>query len=272
MNHRLTTRRRLALGLLGTALSLLTACTSLPTTQQLGSPEQRVALHVKKGTTPFVVFQSGLGDGKSTWADVISRLPTNVSVFAYDRPGYGDSDGTEGARSPCAIATELHTLLQRANIPPPYILVGHSLGGLYQDVFARQYPDEVAALVLLDPTHPRHWERLQADAPAQATIVRGLRLTAFSAAMRREFDDQYTCPPDATPLNTPATLLFSGRRRPEELGSFETMLLRLREDWKTRYTAPQTATLREATHYLQTQAPAAVVDAIRQALAGKRQK
>ncbi|MBK7417536.1 MAG: alpha/beta hydrolase [Dechloromonas sp.] len=62
-------------------------------------------------------------------------------MFAYDRPGYGSNPASNTPRDPCTIATELRDQLRSAGLPPPYVLVGHSLGGLYQYVFARLYPE-----------------------------------------------------------------------------------------------------------------------------------
>lgn len=80
----------------------------------------------------------------------------------YDRAGKGWSDPVDGPQDAGQIATDLHTLLDRAGVPGPYVLAGHSFGGLYVLTFAAQYPDQVAGLVLLDSTAP-------STAPAPAT-------------------------------------------------------------------------------------------------------
>lgn len=138
-----------------------------------------------------VVLQSGLGDGESSWRSLRRQLANSARVFSYDRPGYGKSASVSGSRSPCDIADELHRLLTDAGLQPPYVLVGHSLGGLYQHAFAQRYPDEVAALVLIDATPPGHGARLQERMPklyALASNAAGL-----SGAGREEFRDQDVC-------------------------------------------------------------------------------
>src|SRR5574343_1205197 len=115
---------------------------------------------------PTVVLQAGLGDGQSAWRPVLPALQQLGPVFAYDRPGYGSAASVDGARDPCTIARELHALLQQQQVAPPYLLVGHSIGGLYQYVYARLYPQEVAGMVLLDPTHTEHWASMQQQVPA----------------------------------------------------------------------------------------------------------
>lgn len=97
-----------------------------------------------------VVFESGLGNGKEVWAPVFNALSAKARVVAYDRAGYGQSEGSTLARDGAQIVEELRAMLQVENIPSPYILVGHSLGGTIVKLFARTYPQEVAGVVLVD--------------------------------------------------------------------------------------------------------------------------
>jgi pimeloyl-ACP methyl ester carboxylesterase len=82
-------------------------------------------------------------------------VATETRVCVYDRPGRGHSDPVAGPQDSAQIATDLHTLLHRGHIPGPYVLAGHSFGGLYVMSFAKQYPREVAGMVLVDSTAPR---------------------------------------------------------------------------------------------------------------------
>ncbi len=99
---------------------------------------------------PTVVFESGLGDGKEVWASVFRAVSKHTRVFAYDRAGYGQSAGSAQARDGHQMVEELRAVLKTANIPAPYVLVGHSLGGTLVKLFARMYPEEVAGVVLVD--------------------------------------------------------------------------------------------------------------------------
>lgn len=105
------------------------------------------------GGSPTVVFEAGLGNGMETWALVAPSVANVASVFAYDRPGYGGSDLTDGPRDAAAMVAELREILAETGHQPPYLLVGHSLGGTVMDLFARTHPDEVAGLVLVDSRH-----------------------------------------------------------------------------------------------------------------------
>lgn len=218
--------------------------------------------------TVTVVLQSGLGDGRSSWDMVWPLVRARHRVFALDRPGYGDSPATAASRDPCQVASELRAALREAGVSPPYLLVGHSLGGLYQHVFARLYPQDTAGLLLLDPTHPEHWATLQRETPKTAATLRGVRATLFTATMRAEFDTQANCldalPPQ--PPGMPARLLFSGHFGPLEGEDFQRTLSRLRLDWQQRLGAT-VATLPDSGHYLQRDTPGQVVRAIDEMLA-----
>jgi pimeloyl-ACP methyl ester carboxylesterase len=101
---------------------------------------------------PTVIFEAGAGGPLETWARVQPGVSRFARTIAYDRAGNGLSDKGVAPRDGRRIATELHAALQQARAVPPYVLVGHSLGGPYIRVFAGLYPEEVAGLVLVDPT------------------------------------------------------------------------------------------------------------------------
>ncbi len=120
-----------------------------------------VARCVGKGS-PTIVIDAGLGEGRSAWTNIQNRVATFSRVCAYDRAGVGDSDRGPTPRTSRQMVRELRALLGELNIEPPYVLVGHSLGGLNAQLFATQYPDEVAGLVLVDPSFPDMLERFAA--------------------------------------------------------------------------------------------------------------
>ncbi|GCE21503.1 alpha/beta fold hydrolase [Dictyobacter kobayashii] len=99
---------------------------------------------------PTVVLDSGLGCSMLDWCYVQPEVARFTRVCAYDRAGYGWSEPGPWPRDGQRIVDELLTLLTRANIPAPYVLVGHSLGGLHMQLFARQHPELVAGVVLVD--------------------------------------------------------------------------------------------------------------------------
>ena len=106
--------------------------------------------------TPLVVVDVGFGDSWTHWEPVLQRLSRHTRCLAYDRAGYGRSDPGPMPRHSRQVARELRELLTALSVDDPVVLVGHSLGGLNAEVFAAEYPDRVAGLVLLDPP-PRDW-------------------------------------------------------------------------------------------------------------------
>jgi pimeloyl-ACP methyl ester carboxylesterase len=260
----MTRMRRLGAACAATWLVGLTGCATPAPTPAVEPGLTAIATVSGRGR-PVVVLQSGLGDGQAVWEDLVPLIETTNTVFRYDRPGRGQHPFTGAPRAPCTIAAEQRALLQRAGLPPPYILVGHSLGGLYQFAYLRLYPDEVAAVVLIDPTHPDHWRSLQREHPDLALLMKGVRMTLFSQAERSEFDAQSLCldqlPPPVGRV-IPTTLLASGQRRPEEQAMVP-MLDRLRQDWLHLIPGALLQTVPDAGHYVQRERPRRVADALR---------
>lgn len=104
--------------------------------------------------SPTVVLDSGLGDTYRSWRRVQPEIAKFTRVCSYDRAGLGYSDPSSQPRTAKVIAGELHQLLQAAAIAPPYVLVGHSMGGYDVRLFASLYRDEVVGMVLVDASHP----------------------------------------------------------------------------------------------------------------------
>jgi pimeloyl-ACP methyl ester carboxylesterase len=133
---------------------LMSGCASLPNKTTARVENRRVEYALSGNGNQTVVFENGLGGTMDWWAKVLPELHGNVTAIAYNRPGYGNSDPVSSPRDGQHIVEELRLLLSAKHLPPPYILVGHSLGGLYMQLFARLHPDEVSALILVDSTHP----------------------------------------------------------------------------------------------------------------------
>jgi pimeloyl-ACP methyl ester carboxylesterase len=105
----------------------------------------------RKATTPAIIFEGGLGSDLRNWDKIIDQVAAFAPVFAYDRAGIGKSDKTFKMPTINLVSENLHTILKTLNISPPYILIGHSLGGVYIRSFAGFYPTEISALVFIDP-------------------------------------------------------------------------------------------------------------------------
>jgi len=129
-----------------------------------------------------VVFENGSRATVDKWDKVIEGIAPQASVFAYNRPGYGNSQDTAAPRDGLTIVEELRSNLKHEGMKPPYILVGHSLGGLYMQLFAKRHPDEVAGIVLVDALYPRVIKKHD-DFPL---LTRAGEWLFFSSVVRKE--------------------------------------------------------------------------------------
>lgn len=109
---------------------------------------------------PTVVLDAGGGCFSLDWSLVFPEVAKFTRVCSYDRAGYGWSEESPLERTSENIVEELHTLLQKANIPKPYILVGHSFGGANMRLYASRYPEEIFGLILVDATHEEAFEKM----------------------------------------------------------------------------------------------------------------
>ena len=134
-------------------------------------------------TGPTIVLEASAGAASPAWAWVQPALAEHYRVVAYDRPGLGWSEARPGPFDPEHNAEQLHTALAQRGIDGPYILVGHSMGGLFARIFAGRYPEEVAALVLVEPSHPDQTARHPALAKEQADFSRLLRWLPWLARL-----------------------------------------------------------------------------------------
>ncbi len=103
--------------------------------------------------SPTVIFESGRGGPGLIWTPLQQQVARYTRACWYDRAGYGWSDPAPFPHPASAIAADLHLLLRRAGVPPPYVLVGASFGGICVRIYAREYPKSVAGMVLVDSTH-----------------------------------------------------------------------------------------------------------------------
>jgi pimeloyl-ACP methyl ester carboxylesterase len=115
---------------------------------------------------PVTVLEGGADFFSADWIWVQSSVASVTRVCAYDRAGSGFSEPGPRPRDGARVAGELHALLRAAGEPGPYVLAGHSVGGLYARVFAAAYPAEVAGVVLIDPGHPDQTSRLPPESRA----------------------------------------------------------------------------------------------------------
>jgi pimeloyl-ACP methyl ester carboxylesterase len=131
---------------------------------------RKLMVHCTGQGSPTVILEAGSSIDSTYWIQVQSGSDRSYRVCSYDRANLGDSDPAPTPRTYLDMAHDLHALLVNAQIGGPYILVGHSGGGMIIRVFRDQYPEEVAGLVLVDSGHPDMGARLLAGLPSKSLL------------------------------------------------------------------------------------------------------
>jgi pimeloyl-ACP methyl ester carboxylesterase len=190
---------------------------------------------------------------------------------SYTRRGYGiGSNAIDGPRDAERIVAELRVRLAESGVAPPYVLVGHSLGGLYMQYFARRYPEEVRGLVLVDSMHSAQLGRVKAETPGVYRMM-NVVTAVMGGAMRREFAgipataEELEALPEA--FNLPTIVLSSTRPAAGEQPDFRALLAQLQNELSDSYAARRHDFVPGSGHYIQRDQPQVVINAARE-LAG----
>jgi pimeloyl-ACP methyl ester carboxylesterase len=123
----------------------------------------RLHVHCEGTGEPTVITEAGFGDFSVAWREIVPAVSRTTKVCAYDRAGFGWSDFDANSPTRERVVENLRAALDNAGIEGPYVLVGHSLGGIYVREFAHRYPDRVVGMVLVDSSHEDQLERLSDD-------------------------------------------------------------------------------------------------------------
>lgn len=228
-------------------------------------------IHLEGEGPRTVILEAGLGDTLDVWKNVQGPIAAGCTrTVAYNRAGYLGSDPANGPRDSASIVSELRAELKRRNIAPPYVLVGHSLGGLYMQYFARNYPAEVAGLVLVDSTA---WNQgLSLDNSANTPYAGRTAVTLFMPwIMRRELNDaeaagrEVHASPQAPPI---PTIILSSTKGPNgETPAARAHAADLQDEIAEDFPGSRHVRVEDSGHYIQREHPEAVIDAVRE-LAG----
>lgn len=140
-------------------------------------------MHVAGEGTPVVVFEAGIGATSLSWVLVQPAIAKLTTTVAYDRAGLGWSGPSLTRRTPSVIAGELRGALQQAGLSAPFILCGHSFGGLVIQRFATLYKDDVSGIVLVDALRASDWAPMSAE--QQIRLEQGIRLSRRGATLAR---------------------------------------------------------------------------------------
>jgi pimeloyl-ACP methyl ester carboxylesterase len=252
-------------------LILLSGCATLPNVKTEEINNRRVEYSLIRNGAMTVVFENGLDGKMNWWRKVIPEISKDATTFAYNRPGYGRSDSISTPRDGLHTVEELRTLLKIEGLEPPYVLVGHSYGGLLMQLFARKYPDEVSALILVDSTHPAQFKGKGSieNWPAWFRLLFHLYL---SPAAKQELDLVNSTGEQVLALpafSGKPVIVLSAMRPIGEKGEFADDVNEKRKDIARLYPGAQQVWV-DSGHGIPLEKPEAVISAIKQVLSVKK--
>jgi pimeloyl-ACP methyl ester carboxylesterase len=237
-------------------------------TQDIDVGGHTLRLQVAGTGMPSVVLDYGLGGSIDDWNEVFPQVARFTRVVAYDRAGYGKSEPGPEPRSQTQIAKELRALLHNAGIAPPYVLVGHSLGGANVRAFAYLFKDEVAGLVFVDPFNVNIFTSQSEKERAAAMAQQEAELKDAPAGVQAEWGFLKSENPKnfpqvqsfGAPPNVPMMVLVAGRDRPHH---WVKSMLDEYGTWVAEASEAGLVITPESRHYIQRDDPELVVSAIR---------
>lgn len=227
--------------------------------------------------SPTIVMDAGLGDTSATWSALLPDVQAISRVCVYDRAGLGRSEPGPRPRTSPQIVAELRELLQNSGVAGPYVLVGHSFGGLNMRLFASQFRADVAGLVLVDALAPDQWVRFeQVLEPREVQQIRGwLRFNPEGVDLERSLNDARST---IAPLgDLPLIVLTSGLQPglPPQIPADRSAALwaaqrQLQAELAQASSAGTQVIAETSGHVIQNDQPALVIDAIRQVVDAAR--
>jgi len=233
---------------------------------------------------PTIVLEAGLGQPYETWAAVSPEIIKMGRTVMYDRAYLGLSDPGPEPRNVGQVAEELHAMLVKAKIAPPYVLVGHSMGGMTIRLFAALWPDEVAGLVFVDGSHEEMNARVNALLTPEEVAQSDAETAAFIATtpkgIQLEFgvwgQNEAMMRNVGFPTNVPVVSLVQSGPIPETAPKVEklgrTVWLELHADWLKLMPQAKQVLANKSGHFIQFDEPQLVIDAVREVVSAARAK
>lgn len=234
------------------ALFAMASCASPPSDVRFAHvDDHRIAYRVLGAGQPVVVMISGLGDGMATFEDAAAEIAKSATVIVYDRAGYGGSDPVEGVRDARAAERELSALLDQSGISGPYVLLGHSVGGLYAEYYASEHPDEIAVLILED-SRPADFRRACEAAGVSMCAAPAAMAWTMPAGARAELAALVTTEAqveEISPLSGKPVLVLS-RPAPAHASAFDAAWAISQSELAARYAGARHLTAPTGGHYI----------------------
>lgn len=209
---------------------------------------------------PVVVLEAGYGNDSTVWSGVAGLLAKEARVIAYDRAGIGRSEAVESRRTSSEMVEELAELLREMDVKTPYVLVGHSFGGINVRLFAARYPEKVAGLVLVDATPEMYQEEFLPHMPPAFRDAYFKQFTREGNADEfRESLEQIRSNPQ--PPDIPLLVLCAGRKDHYSIETQERWN-RLQRELALTSTRGEFILFQESAHFIQHDAPDEFVRAV----------
>ncbi|MBL0882252.1 MAG: alpha/beta hydrolase [Chitinophagaceae bacterium] len=198
-----------------------------------------------EGELGTIVYVSGYNSEIDNWKYMYNMQDGRYGFFTYNRPGVGNSANVIGSRNAMVITKELKEVLEAVHAKPPYILVGHSMGGIYARLFYHQYPSLVKGIVLVDATHERQLDSLMTMIPTdkrnEFSIILEEQLKQALSVMpegsvkeefRANFKDNYAIIKNYPRITTlPIAVLTSIKPSAEEPAPIKAIVEALHQEW-----------------------------------------
>jgi pimeloyl-ACP methyl ester carboxylesterase len=235
---------------------------------------------------PTIVFLTGKGRDCGDFKKVYDKLKKTNQIFAYDRAGLGKSESFRGDRTVDTMAFELHELLVKEKIKPPYILVGHALGTYIMRCYINMYPKDVSGMVFIDPSHEYEFKNgLEIRNDSDKVVFRDefksyLRLEgkykAHKAESKQCFDfdtlgfstNQRVVKDLKLPTNIPMTIMIARKIDADNDYVNKEMEFRINffENWKTINSQTKVVSSYKIGHFIHKEAPDMVIDEINEVI------
>jgi pimeloyl-ACP methyl ester carboxylesterase len=223
--------------------------------------------------SPVVVMDSGMGNTSDVWSLVQPKVAQFARVCSYDRAGTGKSDPAPKPRTSQDIVNDLHKILVQAGISSPFMLVGHSLGGMNVRLYASKYPKEVVGMVLVDSTHEDETDRMIAllpaeirkNAKAEDMVVQNSEGIDFNKSIEQvRASGWHSDIPLLVLTRGSATLNPNDYAVPSLAPKFEQIRLELQQELVRRSSRGKQIIAEKSGHNIHRDQPDLVIDAIRQ--------
>jgi pimeloyl-ACP methyl ester carboxylesterase len=231
---------------------------------------QRLEYVIQGDGSPTVLFNSNTD--MDSWIKVLPEVAKFTKVFADNRPGYGSSKPAMGQNTGKSVVERLHQLLEETGQRPPYVLVGHSYSGLFTNLFARTYPDEVAGVIFVDASHPAQEDWWHTNRPFESLLIHEFSKATYNwehFAFQKVAEDLREAGPFP---NIPIIVITAGKEWILDTQAWRDQWMRFQLDLVSLSPQGKHIIATESGHNIQDQQPDLVINAIREIVEQVRKK